>query len=395
MRAERLYQLLSKYHQNLLTEDEKSELFDFLEQDSTGELLSSVWNKNFTTPSSSLKIDREALVSRIMDDERLSFRKRSIKTISISRFQSAVAASIIFILFSISAVWIYQTYFESQDPNLVIKKEFIKPGGKLARMQFDDGTYVAFENIQRDTILLDKGVHIKVSSDGNVTYELLQKNNALTYTTVYTPKGGEYTLELSDGTKVWLNSESKIKYPFEFDRHIRQVEIEGEAYFEVAQKYVGAKRIPFKVITGSQTIEVLGTAFNINAYKESIYTTLVEGSVALTANGSKDRMLLTPNQQAVYNLQNGVMEKNDVDPYYFFAWKNGKFAFRNANIYKVMEDLARWYDIEVIYQGDFTNITYSGSISRLESFDEVIELIKLTNKFNFKIDGRRVTVSKY
>jgi len=394
MHTERFNQLVQKYHQNILSESERSELFDFLQNDKNGEFVNAFWNKDFVSPSSPPKIDQSLLFNKILEDERLVYSTKESKIKRLKLYSRAIAASIIFIFISISILWTYQSYFSSKEESLSAQKEIIVPGGKLARMQFADGSYVAFEEIKRDTVLQDKGMRINVSPDGNVSYELINKEKSLNYTTVYTPRGGEYTLALADGSRVWLNSESKIKYPLEFDAESREVEIEGEVYFDIVPKFIGKKRVPFRVKTKSQMIEVLGTEFNVNAYQQYIYTTLVEGSVTVGNNTNDKNLLLTSNQQSVFNSANGMMEKSDVDPYYYVAWKNGKFAFRSATIQQVMEDLARWYDVDVIYQGDFRHITYSGSISRLESFEEVLKLIELTNKFKFKIDGRRVTVIK-
>ncbi|MGN0004293.1 MAG: FecR family protein [Sphingobacterium composti] len=394
MQKDRLNQLLHKYHQNKLSEVEKSELFDFLQDEDALELLNTSWNDGFVSSSSSINIDEDSLFDKIIQNPRLDFKNQRSNIPKIKQYQLAIAASIISILVTAISVWLYRNQNNVLEDLVVGQMAKIVPGGKLARMQFEDGTFVAFDNIQRDTILEDKGVRINVSSDGAISYEIINKSKELNYTTVYTPRGGEYSLTLSDGSQVWLNSESKIKYPLEFNKDYREVEIEGEAYFDVVSKTNGTKKVPFRVQTNSQVIEVLGTQFNVNAYSNNIYTTLIEGSVAVSNNLSKEKLVLLPSQQCVYSSNDGNMKKSDVDPYYFVAWRSGKFAFRSATIHQVMEDLARWYDVEVTYQGDFRNITYSGSISKLENFDEVLKLIELTNKFKFKIEGRRVTVTK-
>jgi transmembrane sensor len=394
MQKERLNQLLQRYHNNQLSQSEKSELMDFLQHDANSTMLDSLWNKDFESSFSEININQDILFEKIITDKRLSPFKDTRKIKRIKFYKHLAAACVIIFFLSLSGLWIYQTYYKSNENLTLSKSEVIIPGGKLARMQFEDDSFIEFEDIKQDTVLLDKGIHIKVSDKGDVSYELINKTKSIQYTTVYTPRGGEYTLTLADGSRVWLNSESKIKYPLVFNNESREVEIEGEVYFDVESKSLGNRKIPFKVKTKTQIIEVLGTEFNVNAYYDNIYTTLVEGSVAVKNITNQENIILAPNQQSEFNTANGSIEKSNVDPYYFIAWKSGKFAFKSATIQQVMADLARWYDVEVIYQGDFRNITYSGSISRLENFEEVLKLIELTNKFKFKIDGRRVTVIK-
>lgn len=394
MQKERLNQLLQRYHNNKLSQSEKSELMDFLKHDANSTMLDSLWNKDFESSFSEININQGILFEKIITDKRLSPFEDTRKIKRIKFYKHLASACVIIFFLSLSGLWIYQTYYNSNENLTLSKSEVIIPGGKLARMQFEDNSFIEFEGIKQDTVLLDKGIHIKVSDKGDVSYELINKTKSIQHTTVYTPRGGEYTLTLADGSRVWLNSESKIKYPLLFNNESREVEIEGEVYFDVESKSVGNRKIPFKVKTKTQIIEVLGTEFNVNAYYNNIYTTLVEGSVAVKNITNQENILLVPNQQSEFNTTDGSIEKSTVDPYYFIAWKSGKFAFKSATIQQVMADLARWYDVEVIYKGDFRNITYSGSISRLENFEEVLKLIELTNKFKFKIDGRRVTVIK-
>src|SRR5690606_6581153 len=369
MQKERLNQLLQRYHNNQLSQSEKSELMDFLQHDANSTMLDSLWNKDFESSFSEININQDILFEKIITDKRLSPFKDTRKIKRIKFYKHLVAACVIIFFLSLSGLWIYQTYYKSNENLTLSKSEVIIPGGKLARMQFDDDSFIEFEDIKQDTVLLDKGIYIKVSDKGEVSYELINKTKSIQYTTVYTPRGGEYTLTLADGSRVWLNSESKIKYPLVFNNESREVEIEGEVYFDVESKSLGNRKIPFKVKTKTQIIEVLGTEFNVNAYYDNIYTTLVEGSVAVKNITNQENIILAPNQQSEFNTANGSIEKSNVDPYYFIAWKSGKFAFKSATIQQVMADLARWYDVEVIYQGDFRNITYSGSISRLENFE--------------------------
>lgn len=393
MEAERLKYLLSKYQQNQLSEQEKTEVYNYFEEHGWDKL-DSIWNDDFRSPP--IDIDQEfqnRVHAKLVGDSRVSFRRPRLMSLIMNNNVWARIAAAVLAVISLSYIFFY---YQGENQQVLGVAETITPGSKLARMQFEDGTYIEFDDIKKDTLLIDKGIHVKVSDEGNITYEVLTskpKDNPV-YSTVYTPKGGEYTLELSDGSKIWLNSETKVRYPLTFTTRAREVELEGEAYFDVANKTIKGKKVPFIVRTHSQNIEVLGTQFNVNSYEKDIYTTLVEGSIALTASNTSDKLILNPNEQCVYNVGNGSMSRSQVDTYYAVSWRIGKFAFQRSTINKVMKDLARWYDIDVVFNGDFDKITYSGTISRLENFQEVLKLIEMTNQIKFKIDGRRVTVIK-
>jgi ferric-dicitrate binding protein FerR (iron transport regulator) len=195
-------------------------------------------------------------------------------------------------------------------------------------------------------------------------------------------------LELPDGTKVWLNSSSSLTYPVIFKGKERGVELTGEAYFEVAKNAAS----PFFVKTSSQTIKVLGTHFNINSYQDekSVKTTLLEGSVEVTGNGTRQITSLKPGQQAVNSAGNiKIISDADIDE--AVAWKNGKFLFRNTDLQTVMRQLSRWYDVEVTYQGVVAAKHYRGRISRNVPVSQVFEILK-TSGVNFIINGRTIIV---
>ncbi len=202
-----------------------------------------------------------------------------------------------------------------------------------------------------------------------------------------TPNGGTYQVTLSDGTKVWLNSASILRYPMNFSGSQREVELEGEAFFEVAPK-----KVPFFVKTREQVVEVLGTQFNITGYPDEaeVRTTLVEGSVRVVNSVSNAAKQLSPGKQSI--VRGRRMEIRDVETEPYIAWKKGYFAFPDEHISRVMNTIARWYDIEVEYQGDMTHKYFGGTLSRFEDFETLLQTIELTGSVRFKIEGRRVIV---
>jgi transmembrane sensor len=193
---------------------------------------------------------------------------------------------------------------------------------------------------------------------------------------------------LPDGTKVWLNAASSLHFPTAFTGGERRVELTGEGYFEVAKN----KHLPFKVAFNDQEVQVLGTHFNIMAYpnEEASQTTLLEGSVSITKRNIS--RLLVPGQQAKSTIGSAGFDIKQVDTQEAVAWKNGEFLFKNTNIQSIMRQLARWYDVDVAYQGNLQNMVFGGRMSKSKNISEVLKNLELTGTIHFKIEGRRVTV---
>lgn len=205
-----------------------------------------------------------------------------------------------------------------------------------------------------------------------------------------TPKGGIFKVVLPDGTEVWLNAESRLSYPQKFPSTERRVHLEGEAYFEVSEN----KHKPFLIETATQTVRVLGTAFNLSAYREEpTVTTLVEGSVAVTSSGnlaanpapsSTQAYSLEPNQQLTYDRHQFVVRNVDTDA--FTAWKDGFFRFKDEDIHSIMRKLERWYDVKVAYEGKPPSDHFNGKIARSKSLKHVLRMLENTRSIKFKIE---------
>lgn len=276
----------------------------------------------------------------------------------------------------------------------------IVPGGNIATLTLADGSVIELDGIATGSLATEAGTRVIKSADGLIFYDDPDGNLAnreLVYNTIHTPKGGEFRVILPDGTSVWLNAASSLRYPTSFADGKREVELVGEAYFEVAKVKSKWGMQPFIVKTKSQAVEVLGTHFNINAYDDDpVKTTLLEGSVkvSVATQGQRERpyRILKPREQAVVTAGNGHIQVGRVNVANAVAWKDGYFAFENDNITEVMKAIARWYDIEVEYDGDVSDKVFGGTISRFESFEKLLETIGLTGTIQFKITGRRVTV---
>jgi transmembrane sensor len=283
--------------------------------------------------------------------------------------------------------YFYTDYDRSNGVTLAEKS--IKPGSQKAILILADGSEIPLDKGQKNELLTVAGTKI-TNQSGQLIYSNNAHNNANTapvFHTILVPKGGTYELSLPDGTKVWLNAASSLKYPTEFNGLTREVELTGEAYFEVSRN----PNQPFIVKNEKLDIEVLGTHFNVNAYtsERETKTTLFEGKVKVILPNSN--FLLSPMQQAVVNASNAVELKkiNNLDA---ISWKDGFFVFENESISNVMQKIARWYDVELVYEGKQTQQGYIGKIPRSENISEVLKMLSLTKTVHFKIEGRRIIV---
>src|SRR5690606_24889822 len=291
--------------------------------------------------------------------------------------------------------WMVQRSSRSYTINELAKSSVdVKPGGQRATLTLPDGRVIALREDQGSVIVSDSILRYQ---DGT---EIAKSGGTEGLTnTISTPKGGQYHLVLPDGSGVWLNAESTLKYPSRFDPEKRSVELIGEAYFEIATVYSSDKKShkPFFVISNKQQIEVLGTHFNVSAYEDEpvTTTTLLEGSVSVLAAGRKQQ--LVPGQQSWVQLGKETTVV-DADVEKAIGWKNGEFVFYNERIEKVMKDIARWYDVEVIYRDDVRDKTMWGAVSKFENISKVLKMIELTGVARFDIqireDNRRVYIMK-
>ncbi|SIO38435.1 FecR family protein [Chitinophaga niabensis] len=260
----------------------------------------------------------------------------------------------------------------------------VAPGGNKAMLTLADGSVVTLDSTGNQ-VIQQGGIAVK-QAGGQLIYDGGSNEGVISFNTLTTPKGGQFQVRLSDGTRVWMNAASTLRYPTTFSGRERKVEVTGEVYFEVVKD---AAR-PFEVQAGNMKVEVLGTHFNINAY-DGLSTTLLEGAVKVSGLQNGKHVILQPGQQAQLSDDIKVVGNPDVDK--IMAWKNGLFNFEGASFKEVMQELERWYDIEVVYAGGVPDIRFGGELSRNKSLAGLIEALR-DAEVHFEIKGRQLIVRK-
>ncbi|NOW98085.1 FecR family protein [Mucilaginibacter sp. SG564] len=264
------------------------------------------------------------------------------------------------------------------------------PGSNKVILTLSNGSKIELNDAKKGKVADEGGTLINKTADGQISYAKQEgadhlKNQQL-FNTAATPRGGQYQLVLADGTRVWLNAASSVKYPVEFSGSERKVELTGEAYFEVAHD----QKRPFRVVSNGQMVEVLGTHFNINAYdnEQAVKTTLLQGSVRIVAGANIKT--IKPGEQA--QLKHGQVTVNAVDTDEAVAWKNGFFNFNDADIGTVMRQLTRWYDLEVKYEGSIPQRQFTGEISRNVTARQILDILSF-KKIHYRIDGNTIVIT--
>ncbi|MHA4893579.1 FecR family protein [Pedobacter sp. PWIIR3] len=266
----------------------------------------------------------------------------------------------------------------------------ILPGSNKAELVLEDGSVVPLVDTTSGMLTKQGGVAITKLSGGGLSYDASHSKPeaVVRFNTLRTPKGGQYQVDLPDGTRAWLNAASSLTYPTAFNGTERKVEVSGEVYFEVAVD----KHKPFKVESAGQTIVVLGTHFNVTAYPDEqlTRTSLLEGSVKVI--GAKKTVVIVPGQETVLNHSSKEISLRNFDADDVLAWRQGYFQFNNEDIRSIMRKLSRWYDLDVTYTKNFVDQRFSGSVSRFEEASKVLRMLEFTGTVHFNTNGRRVTV---
>lgn len=309
-----------------------------------------------------------------------------------------VAAAAAILLFLGTAFYFYspKTSITKDNTKLLAEIQDINPGSNKATLTLADHETFDLEKTPGQTLVQENNLNISNTQQGQLIYQVSESNlsyeikpeNPLALHIVTTPRGGQYRITLSDGTKVWLNSYSSLKFPAQFSSNERNVELKGEAYFEVAKN--AAK--PFKVKVNSTVVKVLGTHFNIMAYNDEplLKTTLLEGSVQL--NNGTTANVLKPGQQGIVN-KSGFVKVVNADTEQSIAWKNGYFFFNKTKLTDIMKQLSRWYNIDIIYKGKMpVEEEFVGKIRRDFKLSKTLEMLEFSN-VNFKTTGNQLIVT--
>ena len=332
----------------------------------------------------------EEIKQSIQENLNYSIQEHSKNRIFKIRVWQSAAAAILILL----TAGIY--YYQNSPEPVIVKTETprfkndVAPGNNKAILTLDDGSKIDLDDAKTGILASESNIDIKKTGDGQLEYTAGAQNvKTVKYNILSTPMGGEYQLVLPDGSKVWLNSGSTLRFPTAFIGSERIVELKGEAYFDIAKN----PKMPFLVRTNNaMDIKVLGTQFNVMAYddEKNINTTLVEGSVEVLKGSEKTN--LKPGQEAILNRGSGNIKVAQADLEQAIAWKNGYFIFYNENIESIMRKVSRWYNVDIVYQGNLNNKDFVGTISRNKNVSELLKMLELTGAIHFSIDGRRITV---
>lgn len=304
----------------------------------------------------------------------------------------AVAASF---LICLGIAFYFYTDVKKESAVTTAYKDIV-PGSNKAILTLANGAKISITDAKNGEIIKESGIIVSKTADGQLVYKMTDRNKRsktkdLAYHTIETPRGGQHQVILPDGTRVWLNAESSIRFPESFANvKTRNVELKGEAYFEVQKDL----KHPFIVTTIKQEIEVLGTHFNINSYldEQKSVTTLLEGSVKVQAVMNHNFSVIKPGQQAI---SKGTKDLSvavaDIDQ--VMDWKNGDFMFKKESLHGIMRKVCRWYDVNVEYgeQVD-VNQTYSGLVSRSKNISEVLKIMQVAGQLKFDVIGKKVIV---
>lgn len=330
------------------------------------------------------------------DEQVANYHQPRLKN-NVFGWQKVAVAAAIVLTSSIGIYFQHLHTWTSVNEELVFKNE-VKPGGNKAVLKLADGSEVILDGVESGALAQRKDIDFDQTKSGQLVYnKQLQSASdspeSLKYNTVSTPKGGQYRIVLPDGTKVWLNAASSIRFPTIFQAGERRVNISGEVYFEVAKN----KQHPFRVVADTQLLEVLGTKFNINAYADQsqISTTLAEGSIKLGRLQHSEYQVLKPGQQALMNTKDSSPIKiSSADLEEALAWKNEAFVFNNTSTNEVMKQMERWYNVEVLYRGTAPTLSFTGVIPRDSNLSTFLKVLEGTGGVKFGIEQNKVIIQK-
>ncbi|MBS0424997.1 MAG: FecR domain-containing protein [Proteobacteria bacterium] len=382
--AHRVARLIAGFIRGTLTRNEKIELDEWVAaSDENMQLFERLTDeKNVAAATKWMEgIETEKALEK--KKQSVVFNKAANSSVWLRLLPYAVAASVIIVL----GLLFFNPFTNKNAPPVIVTKSpgDIPPGSDRATLTLDDGREIVLDSKANDTSINEK---IKIlQRQGEIVYSNQPMTNKIGYHTLTIPRKGQYKLVLPDGTKVWLNAESSIRYPVSFSDTERKVFVTGETYFEVAKD----KSKPFRVAVNDIVVEALGTKFNINAYANEpfVSATLVEGSVLVTKGKAEN--ILKPGQQAKLSAKDfsiANVESEDVT-----AWKDNQFKFSNTPLEIIMRQVERWYDAEIVYENTPSD-HFNAEVSRDVPVSKLLHILELTKRVHFKIDNNKITVMK-
>ncbi len=404
MKRDRLYYLLEGYKKSSLSADEQLELrqaiADFSNADALKSWIEDSWDREVLTDSLPQEQSEQifkAIREMITPGKKSIFRFRYRYRLG----RIAAAASIIIAISAVSYLWVANQKQSREDEltKTIAQSQDIKaPDATKARITLADGSTLYLDSLEKGASASQQGAEIVKMDKGELQYKGTGTAKEITFNTLINPRGSDVvTITLSDGTRIWLNAESSITYPTSFIKGERKIELNGEAYMEVARN----EKMPFIVnVRNRAEVKVLGTEFNIKAYDDEseIRTTLVKGLVQFAKiagdNNTKTPQYfsLLPGQQASLD-KSGLINVSEVDIKEYIAWKDNMFSFNDTDLESIMKSLARWYDVEVSYENPgLKSLTFGALISRRSNISAILELMRMTGTVDFEISGVKITV---
>ena len=371
MNEQQFQELLERYRLGECNEEEKILLESWY-------IDHAAWGQSVDFPT---ERQEKASWQNVLERSGLARRRQVIRI----RYWSAAAA--VLLLVGVGGSYYFSRPAPGPATPLIVKAD-VRPGSEKAILTLADGKTISLTDVPNGQLAIQGQVTINKTGDGQIEYQGTGQEAVLSMNNVATPRGGQYHLVLADGSKVWLNAASSIQYPVAFSGKERRVVVTGEAYFEVAPD----KSKPFRVEAGDQTIDVLGTSFNVNVYAdEPVHkTTLLSGSVKVA--NRQQQLVLTPGEQARSSDQKALTRSDKVDLEDVMDWKKGDFVFNNEDLSSIMRKIARWYDVDISYQGSPGPLHFDGIVSRTKNISSVLQIMEATGKIHFQIEKRRLMV---
>lgn len=376
--------LLERYLSEDLSREEAARLLDSLEN----EAMRQQWEEAVT----SLLANRS--LHGLSDPARMQAIRRSITASKVSRIRKILSYTAAAAVAALAIAGLAHLFRPARMNAPVAKHTVpiqVAPGGNKAVLTLADGSQITLDSAGNGAIASQGNVQVLKTGSGQLAYSAGSGNagSEVIYNVLSTPRGGQYKVILPDGTEVWLNAASTLRFPTAFTGKERVVELNGEAYFEVAKN----RQMPFSVKVKDMAVQVLGTHFNVMAYHDerSIQTTLLEGAVNIQHGGEQVR--LAPGQQAQLGAGGKVTVNNDVDVEEVVAWKNGYFHFNRESLEGVMRQVSRWYDAEITYEGHGPPREFGGKISRNSSITEVLKILEYS-KVDYRIEGKKIIITQ-
>lgn len=385
IKESKAHKLIVKFLNNEINHKELDQLDNWLKEKGNGETFNEFVKTHYVTNSFTKNYDVVHAKKAINKKIKVRQRKKRIQLFS----KLAIAATILILI----GIFTLDLQFDKNDAAVVTTKTKIESGSNKAILTLENGNEVALEKGKSyATDKLTSNGEKLVYTNTDAAAEL--PSNTYNYLTV--PRGGQFFIQLSDGTKVWLNSDSKLKFPTSFSNtDPRKVElVYGEAYLEVSPSTEN-NDTSFSLISNGQEISVLGTHFNLRAYADDdeMATTLIEGKVLVTKNGFEE--ILNPNQQSIVDEESSGIKVIDVDASQEISWVKGTFTFNEKSLAEIMKILSRWYDVEVIFESAaLKNYIFTGVLERTDSFVDIIEIIEATseNEVMFEVKEKTITI---